>query len=129
MRITKKQTSDRTLADMYRALDHQHPVTITYVKADGSETIRTVELTEIRSTKVGDVILRAADRQSGELRTFRADRIVSYTTHRTGYVVVLPATDHPTTVPVAPRTVAALIAFEIARDERTTTARRYAPAA
>jgi predicted DNA-binding transcriptional regulator YafY len=116
MRITKNQTSDRTLADMYRALDRQHPVTITYMKADGSETIRTIELTEIRSTKAGDVILRAADRQSGELRTFRADRIRAYTTHRTAYTVVLPAT------------VAALIAFEIARDEHTT-ARRYAPAA
>jgi len=129
MRITKNQTTDRTLADMYRALDHQHPVTITYVKADGSETIRTIEIVEVRSTKAGAVILRAADRQSGELRTFRADRITAYTTHRTAYTVVLPATDHPTTVPVAPTTVAALIAFEIARDERPTTARRYAPAA
>jgi len=128
MRITKNQTSDRTLADMYRALDRQHPVTITYVKADGSETIRTIELTEIRSTKAGDVILRAADRQSGELRTFRADRIRAYTTHRTAYTVVLPATDRPA-VPVAPTTVAALVAFEIARDERATTARRYASAA
>jgi predicted DNA-binding transcriptional regulator YafY len=103
-------------------------VTITYVKADGSETIRTIEIREVKTTKAGDVILRAADRQSGELRTFRADRIQAYTIHRTAYTVVLPVTDHPT-VPVAPTTVAALIAFEIARDERATTARRYAPAA
>jgi predicted DNA-binding transcriptional regulator YafY len=116
MKLTKNQTEQRTLADMYRALDRQHPVTVTYVKADGSTTVRTIEPTEIRTTKAGAVILRAADRQSGELRTFRADRIVSYTVHRTAYTVVLPAAEHP--APVAPTTTAALVAYEIARDER-----------
>lgn len=128
MRHTNRQDSEKTLADMYRALDRQHPVTITYVKADGTETIRTIEIREVRTTKAGDIILRAADRQSGELRTFRADRIVSYTTHRTAYVVALPETDRPTTTPAAPTSVAALVAYEIARDERTT-ARHFTSAA
>lgn len=127
MKLTKNQTAARTLADMYRALDRRHPVTITYTKADGSETIRTIEIHDIRTTKAGAVILRAADRQSGEMRTWRADRIQAYTTHRTAYTVVLPATDRPAAAPVAPATVAALIAYEISRDERT--ARHLAPAA
>lgn len=118
MKLTKNQTASRTLADMYRALDRKHPVTITYVKADGTTTVRTIELTEIRTTKAGAVILRAADRQSGELRTWRLDRIEAYTTHRTAYTVVLPDADRPATAPAAPSSVAALVAFEIARDER-----------
>jgi predicted DNA-binding transcriptional regulator YafY len=125
---TKHQTSGATLTDLTRAADRQFPVTITYVKADGTETIRTIETREIRTTKAGDIVLRAADRQSGELRTFRLDRIRSYTIHRTAYTVVLPEADRPATAPAAPTTAAALIAYEIARDERPTT-RRLAHAA
>ena len=121
MKHTNRQTAARTLADMYRAVGRKHPVTITYVKADGSETLRTIEIYDIRTTKNGDVILRAADRQIGELRTWRADRIVSYTAHRTTYTVTLPEAGRPAAAPVAPTTVAALIAYEIARDERGTT--------
>jgi predicted DNA-binding transcriptional regulator YafY len=128
MRITKHQTSAQTLADMYRAADRHHPVTITYTKADGSTTIRTIETREIRTTKAGDIVLRAADRQSGELRTFRVDRIRSYTVHRTAYTVVLPAADRPAVAPMVPSTPAALIAYEIARDERPV-ARYLTPAA
>lgn len=124
MKRTARQFSETTLADMYRAMDRRHPVTITYTKADGSETVRTVELAEIRTTKAGDVILRAADRQSGELRTFRADRIQAYTTHRTAYTVVLPASDRPATpVFTAP---AQLTAYEIARDEAAADHRYWA---
>lgn len=117
MKLTKNQPAGRTLADMYRAMDRQHPVTVTYIKADGGVTLRTIEIREVRTTKAGDVILRAADRQSGELRTFRADRIEAYTTHRTAYTVVLPESDRPALV--IPSTPAALVAFEIGRDERT----------
>lgn len=117
MKLTKNQPAGRTLADMYRAMDRQHPVTVTYVKADGSETLRTIEIREVRTTKAGDVILRAADRQSGELRTWRLDRIEAYTTHRTAFTVVLPESDRPALV--IPSTPAALVAFEIGRDERT----------
>lgn len=127
MKLTKNQTSDRTLADMYRALDRKHPVTITYTKADGTVTVRTIEIADIRTTKAGAVILRAADRQTGELRTFRLDRIDAYTTHRTAYLVVLPQADRPATPVAAPATVAALIAYELGRDDRTT--HHLAPAA
>lgn len=125
MKLTKNQTSDRTLTDMYRALDRKHPITITYVKKDGSVTVRTVELFDIRSTKAGDVMLRGMDRQTGEARSFLISGLVSYTTHRTAYLVPVPADTTPAPA-VQPRTVAALIAYEIARDERPT---RYQPAA
>lgn len=127
MKHTAKQGSDKTLADMYRALDRQHPVTITYVKADDTTTVRTIETYDIVTTKAGHITLKAMDRETGERRTFRLDRIVSYTIHRTTYVVALPETEEPVR-PVAPSTPAALVAFEIGRDERPTTT-RYQPAA
>lgn len=123
MKLTKNQTEQATLTAMYRALDRKHPVTITYVKADGTVTVRTIEIADIRTTKAGAVILRAADRQAGEMRTWRLDRIQAYTTHRTEYLVVLPETDKPTAPAPAPTTPAALVAFELGRDERT--ARRH----
>jgi predicted DNA-binding transcriptional regulator YafY len=127
MRITSHQTTSQTLTALTRAADHEFPVTITYVKADGTVTVRTIETVSIRTTKAGDIVLRAADRETGELRTFRLDRIQAYTIHRTAYTVVLPEADHPVVAP-APTTVAALIAYEIARDERPV-ARRLATAA
>jgi predicted DNA-binding transcriptional regulator YafY len=123
MKLTKNQTTEQTLTAMCRALDRKHPVTITYVKADGTVTVRTIEIADIRTTKAGAVILRAADRQTGELRTWRLDRIQAYTTHRTEYLVSLPETDKPAALAPAPRTPAALVAFELARDERP--ARRH----
>jgi hypothetical protein len=33
------------------------------------------------------------DRETGEARSFRVDRLVSYTVHRTAYVVARPAAD------------------------------------
>lgn len=126
MKLTKNQTSGATLAAMYRALDHKHPVTITYTKADGSTTVRTIEIADCRTTKAGHVILRAADRETGEMRTWRLDRIESYSVHRTAYTVPVPADETPTVTP-APSTPSALVAYEIARDERPAT--RYAHAA
>jgi predicted DNA-binding transcriptional regulator YafY len=126
MKLTKNQTEQATLTHMLRAADRHHPVTITYVKADGTETLRTIEIHDIRTTKQGAIILRAMDRATREMRTFRLDRIVSYTIHRTAYVVPLAA-DEERPAPIAPTTPAALVAYELARDERPTT--RYAPAA
>jgi|GEM_PF-3162683 len=126
MRITKNQTEDRTLTDLARALDRRRPVTITYTKADGTETVRTIEIHDLRTTKNGDVIFRAADRQSREMRTFRVDRITAYTLHRGRYTVVLP--EAPAVAP-QPSSPAALVALELGRDDRPTTARRLATAA
>jgi predicted DNA-binding transcriptional regulator YafY len=129
MRITANET---TLAHLLRAMDRRHPVTITYLKEEKDETgrktgrlvetVRTVELHSYRTTKAGHVILRAADRQTREMRTWRLDRIQAYTVHRTDYVVPVPADETPAPAPV-PSTPAALVAFELGRDDRPTTTR------
>jgi predicted DNA-binding transcriptional regulator YafY len=89
------ETTTQTLTRLIKALDKRHPVTITYTKADGSETIRTIELYDIVVSAAGDILLKAMDRDSQEARSFRLDRLVSYTTHRTAYVIERPATDEP----------------------------------
>jgi predicted DNA-binding transcriptional regulator YafY len=100
-------------------MDRRFPVTITYTKADGTETIRTIEIHDVRTTKAGAVILRAADRETREMRTWRLDRIRAYSIHRTAYTVPVPADETPAPV-VVPATPAALIAYELGRDDRTT---------
>lgn len=106
----------RTLTRLIKAMDRQHPVTIAYVKADGTETVRTIEIYEVLTTKAGDVIAKAMDRETGERRTWRLDRIRSYSVHRTAYLIQRPADE-----PVAPVVITApweLTAREIARDDR-----------
>jgi predicted DNA-binding transcriptional regulator YafY len=93
MRHTKNETSTTTLTRLITALDHQHPVTITYTKADGTTTVRTIEIFDVVVSAAGDILLTAMDRETGEARSFRVDRLVSYTIHRTAYVVARPAAD------------------------------------
>lgn len=87
MFTTASETEARTTTRLLKAWDARRPVTITYTKADGSTTIRTIEIYDVKVTKAGDVILKAMDRDSGESRTFRLDRISHYTIHRTAYTV------------------------------------------
>ena len=87
MFTTATETTARTTTRLIKAMDSQHPVTITYTKADGSETIRTIEIYDIKVTKAGDTLLLTMDRESGEKRSFRVDRIQAYTVHRTAYTV------------------------------------------
>jgi len=93
MRHTANETSTQTLTRLIKALDAKHPVTITYVKAEGSTTVRTIEIADIIVTTAGDIVLRAADRDTGEMRSFRTDRLVAYTIHRTSYTVAIPTAD------------------------------------
>lgn len=135
MKLTKNQTEQATLTHMYRALDRKHPVTITALKeekdATGRKTgrlvptVRTLELYDIQTTKAGNVLLIGMDRETRERRAFRLDRVLSYTTHRTEYLVPreAPAEKPARTAPVL-RTPAALVALELGRDERT--ARHFA---
>ncbi|MFI5687883.1 WYL domain-containing protein [Streptomyces sp. NPDC051636] len=99
MRHTKNETTTQTLTRLITALDKQQPITITYTKADGTETIRTIELYDIVVSAAGDILLKSMDRDSQESRSFRLDRLVSYTIHRTAYTVVRPAADEPKTHP------------------------------
>lgn len=126
MKRTARQLTEATIADLYRAMDRRHPITITYVKADGTATVRTIETYDIRTTGAGDVIVKAMDRQSRESRTFRVDRLVSYSVHRTAYRVPVPADVQPAPVPVAASEVTAR---ELAREDRAYWTDRYTDAA
>jgi predicted DNA-binding transcriptional regulator YafY len=96
MFITASETTEQTLARLIRAMDHQHPVTVTYTKADGTETLRTIEIYDITTSKAGDIVIKAMDRTSGEKRSFRLDRISHYSVHRTAYTVPAEQVDAPT---------------------------------
>jgi predicted DNA-binding transcriptional regulator YafY len=95
MRHTANETTTKTLTRLIKALDAKHPVTITYVKADDTTTVRTIEIYDITVSAAGDIVIKAMDRETGEARSFRLDRLVAYTVHRTAYVVARPATDEP----------------------------------
>lgn len=126
MKHTARQTSTITLADLYRALDRRQPVTITYTKANGDETVRTIEPYDVVTTKAGDIVVKAMDRASQDRRSFRLDRIVSYTVHRTAFLLEHPAADtEPLPVTVTVNTVDAVIAREMAREDRAYYADAY----
>jgi predicted DNA-binding transcriptional regulator YafY len=95
MRHTKNETTTQTLTRLIKALDANHPVTITYTKADDSITVRTIEIYDITVSAAGDIIVKAMDRETGEARSFRLDRLVSYTVHRTAFVIDRPVADEP----------------------------------
>lgn len=132
MRHTAKQTVTKTLTDLYRALDHGRAVTITYRDADGTETIRTVEPWDIRTTKSGRIQLRAGCRLRGDARSFYTDQIVAYTVHRMGFVLDRPEATTPAGHVIVARSTAQLIARELGRDylpARSITANQTALAA
>lgn len=121
MRHTNRQTSTKTLADLYRALDRRHAVTITYRDSKGVITIRTIEIQELHA-KAGDYEitamcrLRASQGKQAE-RDFDLSGIISYTIHRMAYILERPApTKYVRPAPAPTDSVEALIAYEIARD-------------
>jgi WYL domain-containing protein len=76
------EISDDTAATFHRAVRREFPVTVSYVKADGEETVRTIEPTSVQVTKTGALLVKALDRKSAEARSFRLDRVQAYTLHR-----------------------------------------------
>lgn len=95
MRITSRQTTRKTLADLYRSIDRATVVTITYRDADGTETIRSIEPYEIRTTKAGRIQARAMCRLRGDARSFYVDQVVAYTCHRMAFVLDRPEATTP----------------------------------
>ncbi|NUP45417.1 MAG: hypothetical protein HOY76_52425 [Streptomyces sp.] len=128
MRHTAKQAQHRTLTDLYRALDKQHAVTITYLKPGETQPmVRTIEIHELRTTAVkiskngevsgGDIMVIAMCRLRGEAREFHLSGIVSYTVHRIGYVLERPANTTYEPTPQAPTDdETAIVHFELERD-------------
>jgi hypothetical protein len=119
MRHTANETTTNTLTRLIKALDAKHPVTITYLKEETRdvfavnskgvtarrtiktgrlvETLRTIEIFNVIVTDAGHIVLRAMDRSTGEIRSFRLDRIQAYSIHRTTYLVSRPAADETKT--------------------------------
>ncbi|MEU1908465.1 WYL domain-containing protein [Streptomyces hygroscopicus] len=56
-----------------------HRVQIAYVKEDGEATVRVIEPVEVRRSKAGDWYVRAHDLLRDAARSFRLDRITTYT--------------------------------------------------
>jgi len=79
----------KTLDRLTKAMKRQHPVTVSYVRADGEHVLRTIEIYEIpdKPTKGGKRIVRAMDRDTGQTRSWRIDRIVEYVIHRSHYTI------------------------------------------
>ncbi|RSN55587.1 hypothetical protein DMH12_15320 [Streptomyces sp. WAC 04229] len=129
MKLTARQTQTKTLADLYRSLDRQHAVTITYLKPGETEpTVRTIEIIELRTTSVritktgeirgGGIVIIAMCRLRGERREFHLAGVLSYTQHRISYTL-----QHPANTTYAPPQhqptddVQALFFYELARDK------------
>lgn len=115
MRITGQQQTTTTLVDLIRALGRR-AVTITYIDEDGTETLRTIEPYDIRTTKSGSIRVHAMCRLRGDARSFDVARIVSYTCHRIAFVLDRPEATTPAGRPIVVRSTAQLIARELGRD-------------
>ncbi|MDX3527109.1 WYL domain-containing protein [Streptomyces sp. ID05-39B] len=116
MRITKNQKSTKTLADLYRAIDRQHAVTITYVDDNGDESVRTIEPYDIRTTMNGSIRVHAMCRLRGDARSFAASRILAYTVHRMAFVLDRAEATTPAGHVIVVRSANQLIARELGRD-------------
>ncbi|MFK8851278.1 WYL domain-containing protein [Streptomyces sp. Ac-502] len=116
MRHTNRQTTHRTLTDLYRALDRRTAVTLTYRDTDGEITVRTVEPYDIRTTKSGRIEIRAMCRLRGDARRFYLHRIISYTCHRIAFALEPAEATTPAGRVIIVRTPAQLIARELGRD-------------
>ena len=105
MRHTKNETTTHTLTRLITALDKQQPVTITALKEEKDDkgkktgrlvpTVRTIEIYDFYVSDAGNILIVAMDRQSGERREFRLDRLISYTIHRTSYRIARPVAAEP----------------------------------
>ncbi|MCX5522213.1 hypothetical protein OG342_04935 [Streptomyces bobili] len=118
MRHTKNETTTQTLTRLIKAHDRQHPITLAYLKEEKDEngkrtghlieTVRTVEIYDFTVTAAGDIVIKAMDRSTGESRSFRLDRIRTYSIHRTAYLVTRPVTTEPKRITVGLATVTVL---------------------
>lgn len=79
--------ADSFVARLVHVIARKMPMTITYVKDDGTVTVRTVEPYDIDVSAEGNPLMRTLDRATGTPRTFRMDRISTYTPHRSARVL------------------------------------------
>ncbi|MFH8295004.1 hypothetical protein [Streptomyces sp. NPDC018059] len=101
MKRTAKQTTLRTLEDLHKTLRRERPVTLQALKEEKDErgrktgrlveTLRTLELYDLTSTDDGHILIHGMDRETGQKRSFRLDRLLAYTVHRIAYRIERPA--------------------------------------
>lgn len=116
MKLTAKQATIKTLEDFCKAIQRRQAVTITYVDADGTETTRTIEAYDIRTTKAGRIQVRAMCRLRGDARGFFVDQVKAYTLHRIAFVLEQPEATTPAGHGIVVRSEKQLIARELGRD-------------
>lgn len=118
MKHTANQTTTKTLTDLYRALDHQHCITLTYTAEDGETTIRTVELHEVRTNNAGGIELVVMCRLRQAERKLLLSGVSAYTVHRMAYVLTRPEpTTYQRPAPQPADDAQALFFYELARDK------------
>jgi len=88
---------DKAYTAIKNAAKRQHPVTVSYADADGNTSVRTIEVYSANRSQAGNRYFKAMDRQTGESRSWRLDRISFYTIHRTAFLVERP---EPVAAPV-----------------------------
>ncbi|MDX5526105.1 hypothetical protein PV677_36155 [Streptomyces sp. DE06-01C] len=126
MKHTNRQTLTQTLTDLYKALDKQRVVTLSFLKEEKDDTgkktgqlvedVRSLEIYDVRTTRDGRIVIKGMDRATGEARTVRADRVRAYTVHRIGFVLDRPEATTPAGAVIVVRSPAQLIARELGRD-------------
>lgn len=82
--MIRKDVPTWLIAGVQRCIKHSHPMTITYVKESGEETVRTIEPYGWERSSKGHTLIRCLDRDTGHPRSFRADRVTAYTVHLRG---------------------------------------------
>lgn len=95
--MIKVTDEDKAYQAIVSAAKRRHPVTISYADKDGNLSVRTIEVYAADRSKAGNRYFKAMDRETGESRSWRLDRISAYTIHRTAFLVERPA---PTAAPV-----------------------------
>lgn len=79
--------TDRDIENMARrinrAIRRKEPLTLTYVKDTGELVIRTVEPWVVVESATGNYYMRTMDRKRNDVRSYRLDRIIMYSVHRT----------------------------------------------
>ena len=80
-RLTAARTTRRVLADLIRATERQHPVTLRYTSAKGETKVRTVEPHRVYVDGKGRFLVDAWCRFRQARRTFAVDAVEAYTVH------------------------------------------------
>lgn len=94
----------QVLVALYRAIDQQADVRITYRDSKGADSERTITPHHLTATNAGHITVRAHDHRDAEDTTFRTDRIQIDTAARESAVTThpllahIPATDIPGTI-------------------------------